>query len=107
MIDARRMEVYCAVYDHKLNEIEKVSAKIIDGDSFHHILQERKVFFFGDGAAKCKQWFVKNSQAVFIDQVFPSAVSMVDMAEQKFNRNEFEEVALFEPLYLKQLEPPK
>ena len=107
MIDARRMEVYCAVYDDKLNEIEKVSAKIIDEHSFSELLTERKVIFFGDGAAKCKPLFSKNKNAIFAEPVFLSAVSMVALAEEKFNRKEFEDVALFEPLYLKSLEPPK
>lgn len=106
MIDARRMEVYCAVYDDKLNEIEKVAAKIIDEHSFDDLLTDRKVYFFGDGAAKCKPLFSKNENAIFVDPVFLSAVSMVALAEEKFKRNEFEDAALFEPVYLKRIELP-
>ena len=107
MIDARRMEVYCAVYDDKLNEIEKVTAKIIDEHSFNDLLTDRKIYFFGDGAAKCKPLFSKNENAIFIEPVFLSAVSMVALAEEKFNGKEFEDAALFEPVYLKRIELPK
>ena len=102
MIDARRMEVYCAMYDEKLNEIEKMSARIIDENSFSENLKEKKIFFFGDGAAKCSPLLSKNKNALFIDNIFPTAASMISLSEEKFQKNEFENVALFEPFYLKE-----
>ncbi len=102
MLDARRMEVYCALYDEQLNELEKVSAKVIDESSFSEWLKENKIYFFGDGAAKCKPLLSKNNNAIFIDHIFPSASFMMLLSEQKFQREEFEDVALFEPFYLKE-----
>jgi tRNA threonylcarbamoyladenosine biosynthesis protein TsaB len=102
MIDARRMEVYCCVYDTALNEIENVSAKIIDENSFADLLSKNKMYFFGDGAVKCKGVLGKNSNAVFIDDVFPSSSTMVSLAEEKFKKKEFENVSLVEPFYLKE-----
>jgi tRNA threonylcarbamoyladenosine biosynthesis protein TsaB len=104
MIDARRMEVYCAVYDNQLKEIEKVSAKIIDENSFTELLNKNKVYFFGDGTEKCKPLLSKHSNAVFIDAVFSSAASMISLSHEKFLNEEFENVALVEPLYLKEFQ---
>ena len=101
MLDARRMEVYCAVYDSKGNETRETSAEIIDEHSFADILKTNKVIFFGDGATKCKETFSKNSNAIFIDDVVPSAKDMITLSEQAFNSNQFEDVAYFEPYYLK------
>jgi len=100
MIDARRMEVYCAVYDERLNEIKKTSADIIDENSFADLLQKHKMFFFGDGSAKCKSK-IKNPNAVFIDDANPSAQFMIPIAEKYFGEKKFEDVAYFEPFYLK------
>jgi tRNA threonylcarbamoyladenosine biosynthesis protein TsaB len=102
MIDARRMEVYCAVYNMQLNEIEKTEPKVIDENSFADLLEKKKIYFFGDGSAKCKQLLSKNSHAVFIDDIFSTASSMVDLAQKKFQSKEFEDVGLFEPFYLKE-----
>ena len=107
MIDARRMEVYCAAYDDKLNEVERVSARIIDENSFDDMFKEKEIYFFGDGAAKCKPLLSKNENAIFIDNVFPSAASMIPLSEEKFQHNEFENVALFEPFYLKEFSAKK
>lgn len=101
MIDARRMEVYCAVYDEQGNEIRPVSAEIIDENSFSDILKNNKIIFFGDGAAKCRAKLGQHPNAVFIDNVFPSAAFLAPLAEQKFNEKKFEDVAYFEPYYLK------
>jgi len=102
MIDARRMEVYCAIYDHQLNEVRKISAEIIDENSFSDLLAERKICFFGDGAGKCKSVLAHHANAIFIDSVFPSASAMSVLAEKKFQLQQFEDVALFEPFYLKE-----
>lgn len=101
MIDARRMEVYTAIFDEKLNEVESVSAKIIDEHSFQELLQNNNIIFFGDGAEKCKQTLGANKNAVFIDEVEPSAQYINQLALTKFKQGIFEDVAYFEPYYLK------
>lgn len=101
MIDARRMEVYCAVYD-KLNKvIRSTAAEIIDEHSFHELLKKHRIYFFGDGAEKCKSVLAKHSNAVFIDHLYPSASNMITLSEKSFNAKEFEDIAYFEPFYLK------
>ena len=102
MLDARRMEVYCAVYDENLAELEPVSAKVMDENSFSELLKEKRVYFFGDGAAKCKPLLSHHPNAVFMDDLFTSAAAMIELAEEKFLRRDFENVALFEPFYLKE-----
>lgn len=101
MIDARRMEVYTAVYNDKLEEILPVSAKIIDQDSFKDILQNHRVVFFGDGAMKCEEALSHNRNAVFRESYFNSAKDISALAFEKFELGEFEDVAYFEPYYLK------
>jgi tRNA threonylcarbamoyladenosine biosynthesis protein TsaB len=101
MIDARRMEVYTAVYDKNGSEVEPVSAKVIDENSFADLLNENKIIFFGDGASKCKEALSHYSSAIFIDNIYPSAKAMLELAEEKFTKKEFEDVAYFEPFYLK------
>ncbi len=100
MIDARRMEVYSAVYDMELNEAEAVSAKIIDQESFSDLLANRKIYFFGNGSNKCKD-AITSHNAIFIDGVNPLAVDMAVMAHEAYNKKEFADVAYFEPFYLK------
>jgi tRNA threonylcarbamoyladenosine biosynthesis protein TsaB len=101
MLDARRMEVYCAVYDTHEKEIKATAAEIIDETSFAELLNNQQVYFFGDGADKCKEVFSKNKNAIFIDHIVPSAKDMIIPAEQVFNNKQFEDVAYFEPFYLK------
>ena len=101
MIDARRMEVYCAIYNEQLNEVRKTSAEIITKDSFSDLLKDHKIIFFGDGSLKCKEALSHQPNAVFIDNIFPSAKFMVEIAFKRFTEKQFENVALFEPFYLK------
>lgn len=101
MIDARRMEVYDAVFDNGLNKIKEVSADIIDDSSFANILKQNKVVFFGNGAEKCKET-LKNTNAIFLDNIHPHATNMVDLAELAYQENNFVDVAYFEPFYLKE-----
>ncbi len=101
MLDARRMEVYCAMFDSLNNEIRSITAEIIDEHSFSDLLNNQVIYFFGDGAAKCKTVLSANKNAIFIDDVFPSAKNMVSLSEQAFVNKEFEDVAYFEPFYLK------
>ena len=102
MIDARRMEVYTALYNSNLEMIEPISAKIIDESSFVKVLEEHKVVFFGDGAEKCKTLLGGHKNAVFIDNVEPSAKYINQLALEKLNKQQFEDVAYFEPYYLKE-----
>ncbi|HKJ41446.1 MAG TPA: tRNA (adenosine(37)-N6)-threonylcarbamoyltransferase complex dimerization subunit type 1 TsaB [Sunxiuqinia sp.] len=100
MIDARRMEVYTAIYDGKNREIEPVSAKVIDNSSFETYLAEHKVVFFGNGASKCKGK-INHPNAIFIDDVSTSAQFMCTLAQEAYENKQFEDVAYFEPFYLK------
>ncbi len=101
MIDARRMEVYAAVYNAGMEEILPTQAVIVDESSFADLLKNNKVLFAGDGAAKCKPLLSKNKNALFSDGFFPSATHMAAIAEKKYRNGQFEDVAYFEPFYLK------
>jgi len=100
MIDARRLEVYTAIYNSNLEEILPVEAKIIDESSFHNELETCKVYFLGDGAHKCKE-IILHENANFIDDKFPSVKEMAQLSEKKYQNKQFEDVAYFEPFYLK------
>ena len=101
MIDARRMEVYTALYDSKNNSVTPITAKIIDENSFSEELTVQKIIFFGDGADKCAEVLDKNSNATFFDEGLPSAKFVNQIAFDKYQNQEFEDVAYFEPYYLK------
>jgi len=100
MIDARRMEVYSSVFDDEYNQIRETKAEIIDEVSFSEFLNQGKVYFLGDGAEKCKE-LIQNKNAVFLENYFPSANEMAKLSYRNFNSNNFEDVAYFEPYYLK------
>lgn len=100
MIDARRMEVYCAVFDVKLDQIKKTSAEIIESNSFSELLQKNKILYFGDGSEKCKM-LLTHPNAHFLDHINPSAQYMLPLADKLFSEKKFEDVAYFEPFYLK------
>ena len=99
MIDARRMEVFASLYDKRNNEIRGIQADIVDEHTYEEFLKD-EVLFFGDGAIKCKN-IINNSNASFIDGVLPSAKDMGVLAFDKFVNGYFEDVAYFEPYYLK------
>lgn len=101
MLDARRMEVYCGIYNTENEVVKPVSAEIIDKNSFSDLLQNHLIYFFGNGAIKCKAVLSHNKNAVFIDNVNPSAAKMITLSENAFNNGAFEDVAYFEPFYLK------
>lgn len=101
MLDARRMEVYCALFNEQTEFVEETNAKIIDENSFQDILAEKKIIFFGNGSDKCMNLLGKSDNARFIRGVHPSAKSMGDLALSSFKENIFEDVAYFEPFYLK------
>lgn len=101
MIDARRMEVYAAIYDRALNPVKEVSADIITADSYAEYLREHPVYFFGNGAAKCKE-IITHQNARFIDDIQPLARWMFPLADRAFLDGTFQDVAYFEPFYLKE-----
>ena len=102
MIDARRMEVFCAVFDNNLNFISPTQAKIIDETAFDDILENHKMIFFGDGAAKCKPALQHNPNAIFLPRlIYPSARTVGFLAKQSFDNQAFEDIETFEPYYLK------
>lgn len=101
MIDARRMEVYCAVYDNLNREVQPVEAKIISEDAFKELLTRQKVCFFGDGADKCKPILSLLPNVSFTDDVVLSAKSMVSLSNAAYRNEKFENLATFEPYYLK------
>jgi len=101
MIDARRMEVYTALFSSNMDEVKQTTAKIIDKDSFRDQLSSYKIIFGGDGAAKCKVILDYQPNAVFMEDFHPSAAYLSTIAEQKFRDKEYENTAYFEPYYLK------
>jgi len=101
MIDARRMEVYAAVYDRALQVKRPIAADIIDENSFQEFLNEHPVYFFGNGAAKCREK-INHPNAHFIDDIIPLAKLMSPLAEKAFAKSDFKDVAYFEPFYLKE-----
>jgi tRNA threonylcarbamoyladenosine biosynthesis protein TsaB len=100
MIDARRNEVYCTLMDAEGTRVEPIAAKIITEDSFKQYVSTFEVILFGNGAAKCRK-IVKNEKVKYAGPEKTSAAFMVGLAENKFKNKEFEEVAYFEPFYLK------
>lgn len=100
MIDARRMEVYCAVYDRALREVMPVQALVVEPDSFTEVAGNRPIYFFGNGAMKCQD-VIKCPGAHFISNIIPMAKHMLPLAEQAIHNEKFEDVAYFEPFYLK------
>ncbi|MCC9136501.1 tRNA (adenosine(37)-N6)-threonylcarbamoyltransferase complex dimerization subunit type 1 TsaB [Pontibacter silvestris] len=101
MIDARRMEVYACILDHQLQELVPVAPVVLAADTFQEQLRERRIIFFGSGAGKFKELVVNNSNALFIDGVLPSAKPIGQLALQKYEAHAFEDVAYYEPFYLK------
>ncbi len=101
MIDARRMEVYSAIYTRRLEAVKDVSADIIDENSYVELLGKQPVVFFGNGADKCKE-VIKHPNAIFLDDVKPLAKNMLPLAEKAYLQGKFEDVAYFEPFYLKE-----
>jgi len=101
MLDARRMEVYTAVYDKYLNEIRPISAEIITGGSFADLLETNRMIFAGEGASKCKTLLSFHEHSSFIDNFTLSARFLYPLALEKFSLGAFENLAYFEPYYLK------
>ncbi|KAA6305782.1 tRNA threonylcarbamoyladenosine biosynthesis protein TsaB, partial [termite gut metagenome] len=100
MIDARRMEVYTAIYDRALHLKREISADIVNEKSYLDYLDKHPVYFFGSGAAKCREK-ITHSNALFIDDIRPLARMMSPLAERATTEEKYEDTAYFEPFYLK------
>lgn len=106
LIDARRMEVYTAIFEGKTGEmLTETEAKILDETSFQEFVG-KKVIFVGDGAKKAKE-ILQLTNAEFNDSIYPSAKYLIKRALEKFNTNELEDTAYFEPFYLKDFQGVK
>ncbi|MGK9120325.1 tRNA (adenosine(37)-N6)-threonylcarbamoyltransferase complex dimerization subunit type 1 TsaB [Olivibacter jilunii] len=106
MIDARRMEVYSAIYSGQGNQIRPVEARIIGADSFEEFSErQQKIVLFGDGANKFSSLFEGNETVVVSGNFLNSAKYLVDESCRKWHREAFEDVAYFEPFYLKDFIP--
>lgn len=101
MLDARRMEVYAAVFNSEKKQIHQTVAEILNETSFLEYLNERKVIFLGDGSQKFKA-ICSHPNALFLEDVFPTSASMASLAEAKYKIDDTENVAYFEPFYLKE-----
>ncbi|MFO0356125.1 MAG: tRNA (adenosine(37)-N6)-threonylcarbamoyltransferase complex dimerization subunit type 1 TsaB [Sphingobacteriaceae bacterium] len=101
MLDARRMEVYTAMFDGSLTEINQTQALIISEESIEQFDTKETICFFGDGMPKCKELLGRYANHVFIDGLIPSAKEMAQLSEIRFKNKQFEDVAYFEPFYLK------
>lgn len=101
MLDARRMEVYAAIYNRRLQTVREIGADVVTADSYREYLDKQPVVFFGNGAAKCKDT-LRHPNAIFIDDIEPLAKNMVPLAERAVFQNHFEDTAYYEPFYLKE-----
>lgn len=101
MIDARRMEVYAAVYNRALRPVRQIGADVVDDMSYREFLEKHPVYFFGDGAEKCRS-AITHPHAHFLPDVYPLAQYMGPLAEKTMAQGHFEDVAYFEPFYLKE-----
>ena len=100
MIDARRMEVYAALYDRALKPVRGIQADVVDADTYRQWLEDRPVYFFGNGAAKCMDT-INHPNAHLIEGIEPVAKWMMPLAERKMLNDIHEDVAYFVPYYLK------
>lgn len=100
MIDARRMEVYAGIYDRALKEVRPVGADVVDADTYKEWLEKHPIYFFGNGAAKCMET-INHPNAHLIEGIEPLAKWMQPLAERRLLNGQTEDVAYFEPFYLK------
>lgn len=104
LLDARRMEVYSAIFNQDKEMVRKIEAEILTDQSFKAYLNEAKCVFIGDAVTKSKS-VITHQNAVFLEDKYPSAKEMGSVAEHKFQNADFEDVAYFEPFYLKEFMP--
>lgn len=100
MLDARRMEVYAQLFTRSLREVRPIQADVVDSDTYREYLDKHPVYFFGNGAMKCKE-VIDHPNAHFIEGIEALAKNMLPLAERRMAREEFEDVAYFVPFYLK------
>lgn len=100
MIDARRMEVYAAIYNRALKEVRATQADIVTEDTYRELLEKNVVYFFGNGAEKCME-VINHPNARFVKNIFPLAKNMMPLAEMRMRKEEAEDVAYFTPMYFK------
>jgi len=100
MVDARRMEVYCATFSTSGERLSETQPTVVDSESFADILAQGPVLFVGDGAQKCRGTLISDN--AYFHQCYPKASAMAVLAEQAFREKQFKDVAYFEPFYLKQ-----
>ena len=105
MIDARRMEVYAAIFDENVNKIKDTEAIIIDENSFSDLKKDHHLYLFGDGADKCAELFENDDRITVIKEFYCSAKYMNVIAQRKLDTKDFVDVAYFEPFYLKDFVP--
>lgn len=103
MIDARRMEVYSSFFDINMNEIRKIQADVIDNESYKSMLDEKIVYFYGNGMEKCKETLT-HPNSRFIDNINPLSNSMISLAVDSFLEKKYEDIVYFEPFYLKEFQ---
>lgn len=106
MIDARRMEVYTLLMSSNDQVELETTPMVIDEESFQDQLSSSEILFFGDGAAKCSK-VIKHQNAIFLEDVIPQANGISKLAYDKWKKEEFEDVAYFEPFYLKEFRATK
>lgn len=106
MLDARRNEVYCALYDLNSKKVSHTEAKVIDSKSFEDFFCDQLIYFFGEGSNKCRS-LIDHPNARFILNVNPSARLLGELGYRNFLKNEFVDVEQFEPFYLKDFIPKK
>jgi len=103
MLDARRMEVYSAVYTHNGQEIVAPTPLLLDSDTLAEQLAHHRLLFFGNGATKFQPLVADNPNASFLTGIEPSAVAVGALAVKAYRRAEFRDVAYYEPFYLKEV----
>ncbi|MHC5352904.1 tRNA (adenosine(37)-N6)-threonylcarbamoyltransferase complex dimerization subunit type 1 TsaB [Myroides sp. LJL115] len=101
MIDARRMEVFSAIFDSNYATLREIQANVIEPGSFDELPSDSLVYFLGDGASKCKEILEKENTIFLEENLYPSAKEMVEMSYQKYLKKDFVDTAYFEPFYLK------
>jgi tRNA threonylcarbamoyladenosine biosynthesis protein TsaB len=106
MLDARRNEVYCTLYDLNLKVVMPTEAKVIDDKSFEETLNHRAIYFFGEGSDKCRS-LISHSNARFISGITPSAKALGELGYRNFLKNACVDIEHFEPFYLKDFIPKK
>lgn len=101
MLDARRMEVYTTTLDHAMNILQETRPLIVEEGAFENMLDSNQIVFFGNGSGKC-QSIIKHTNAIFIKDIEPQASTIGFLGYEKFKRQQFEDLAYFEPFYLKE-----